>query len=97
MSNHRANHIPVKSAYQIAWERLRDVPAGQEVIIECEPSARETLIQAIARIKSQENTARKALDLPSFGPTKVVRYIRQPGQFLCRVGFTISFSLEQLL
>lgn len=86
-----------KSAYQIAWERLRDVPVGTEVIVECDMSARETLIQAIARIKSQENTARKALDLPSFGPTKVVRYIRNPGDSVCRVGFSLTFSLEQLL
>lgn len=88
---------PTKSAYQIAWEKIRDTPAGQEVIIECELSARETLIQAIARTKSAENSARKAMDLPHFGPTKVVRYIRQPGDTLCKVGFTLMFNMEQML
>lgn len=88
---------PPKSAYQIAWEKLRDTPAGTEVIIECELSARETLIQAMARTKSAENSVRKALDLPHYGPTKVVRYVRQPGETLCRVGFTLMFSMEQML
>jgi hypothetical protein len=95
MSKHYAP-IP-KSAYQIAWERIRDAPAGKETIIQCELSARETLIQAIARTKSAENVARKAMDLPHFGPTKVVRYIRQPGETLCKVGFTLMFNMEQML
>lgn len=86
------------SAYQIAWDKIKSVPAGQEVIIECDIYARETLIQAIARIKSEENTARAAVDLPTFGKTKVVRYLRENNEGrLCRVGFTLSFSLEQLL
>lgn len=95
MSKHL--HPPIKSAYQLAWEKLRDTPAGIEVIIECELSARETLIQAIARTKSAENSVRKAMDLPHFGPTKVVRYIRQPGDTLCKVGFTLMFNMEQML
>lgn len=92
----QAAPIP-KSAYQIAWERIRDAPAGEEVKIQCELSARETLIQAIARTKSAENVARKAMDLPHFGPTKVVRYVRRPGETLCTVGFTLMFNMEQML
>ena len=96
MGSHLANAVQV-SAYQIAGEKIRDTPAGKEVIIECDPRSRETLIQAIARIKSQENTARKALDLPSFGPTKVNRYKTKPGDETCKIGFILTFSLEQLL
>lgn len=86
------------SEYQKLWTTLRDAPVGKEVRVTVSIANRETLIQALHRTKCAENRARIALGLPTFGKTIVKRYVRTDRRDTkCIVGFTLTFSLEQLV
>lgn len=89
---------PIKSEYQLLWEQLKALPAGKELVVDVHIRNRDTLIQALHRTKCADNVARKALGLPSFGKTTVRRYIREDQRDPnCKVGFILTFSLEQLV
>lgn len=86
----------VESQYRMLWRLIKAAPYDKPVRVEVHQSHRETLIQAIAKIKTAENTARKMAGLPSFGVMQVER-ISEPDSQVCIVKFSLPRSLEKLL
>lgn len=89
--------VDTRTPYQIAWDRIKNAPCGEETVIECHINARETLIQAILRIKSENNVALQAVGGNTFGQMTVTRYLKEDNNPIVRVGFRLNFNLNGLL
>jgi len=85
---------PTTGTYQEIWEALK-ANTERTVIVNCKPYQIETLIQAVKKIKSTENAARKRLDdpsLPHWGRL-VVDADKQAG----KVRFSLTYAMENFL
>lgn len=85
-----------ESQYRMLWRLIKEAPYNKPVIVETSRAHRETLIQAIAKIKTAENTARKMAGLPSFGVMQVER-IDEPDSLMCKVKFSLPRNVEKLI
>ena len=80
--------------YETIWKALKNAPDGS-VVVNCKTQHMETLIQAVKKIKSTENAARKRLDDPSvphYGRLVVTRD-RENQQ----ITFSLTYALENLV
>jgi hypothetical protein len=90
----RRGIIMSSGTYQDIWDALKK-NTKKEIVVRCNPEHMETLIQAVKKIKSTENAARKRLDdpsLPHWGRLKVAVDKRQG-----TVKFSLTYSLGDLL
>lgn len=58
---------PTAGTYKEIWEALKN-HTDKKIVVRCPPGHMETLIQAVKKIKSTENAARKRLDDPELFP-----------------------------
>lgn len=81
---------PNSGTYQDIWNALKG-NSRKEVVVRCPRGHMETLIQAVKKVKSTENSARKKLDdekLPHWGRLKID---------IDRAAGTVKFSLTYAL
>lgn len=84
---------PTTGTYQEIWDALK-ANGDRTIVVNCRPYQMETLIQAVKKIKSTENAARKRLDdpsLPHWG-----RLIVEVDKDNCKVKFSLTYSVENL-
>lgn len=85
---------PNRGTYQDIWRALKD-NTDKQVTVRCPPAHMETLIQAVKKIKSTENAARKRLDdpaLPHWG-----RLIVEKNKQERTVKFSLTYALGDLI
>jgi hypothetical protein len=58
---------PTAGTYKDIWNALKN-NTTKTIVVRCNPLHMETLIQAVKKIKSTENAARKRLDDPTVVP-----------------------------
>lgn len=81
---------PNSGTYQEIWEALK-ANTTKEIVVKCPPGHMETLIQAVKKVKSTENAARKRLEddqLPHWGRLTVKKDVK---------GRTVTFGLTYAL
>jgi hypothetical protein len=84
---------PNRGNYQQIWKALK-ANTRAKIVVRCKYDHMETLIQAVKKIKSQENSARKRLDDPSaphWGRLVVDKDIDAG-----TVTFSLTYALEDL-
>lgn len=80
--------------YAEIWNALKENTRA-EIVVRCPPAHMETLIQAVKKIKSTENAARKRLDdpsLPHWGRLVVKKNTKER-----TVKFSLTYSLGDLV
>jgi hypothetical protein len=85
---------PNRGTYQDIWLALKENTQGT-IVVRCPPGHMETLIQAVKKIKSTENAARKRLDddsLPHWGRLKVEKNTKER-----TVKFSLTYALGDLI
>ena len=85
---------PTSGTYQDIWNALKN-NTQKEISVRCHPSHMETLIQAVKKVKSTENAARKRLDdpkLPHWGRLVVDKNVKEK-----TVKFSLTYSLGDIL
>jgi hypothetical protein len=85
---------PNSGTYRDIWEALK-ANTQKEIVVRCPPAHMETLIQAVKKVKSTENAARKRLDdpaLPHWGRLVVEKDIKAR-----TVKFSLTYALGDLV
>lgn len=85
---------PNSGTYLDIWKALKD-NSSKSIVVRCPLGHMETLIQAVKKVKSTENAARKRLDdpqLPHWGRLKV-----EIDRKLGTVKFSLTYSLGDLI
>lgn len=85
---------PNKGTYLDIWNALK-ANTQKEIVVRCPTGHMETLIQAVKKVKSTENSARKKLDddrLPHWGRLKV-EIDRKQGT----VKFSLTYALGDIV
>lgn len=67
--------------YESIWEELKK---NKIAVVKCRPAKIKTIIKAVKKEKSKENTIKKQLDLPHYG-----EMIIEPNMKHGRIKFTI--------
>lgn len=85
---------PNAGTYKEIWQALKD-NSQKTIVVNCPAYQMETLIQAVKKIKSTENAARKRLDdpqLPHWGRLVVEKNSKER-----TVKFSLTYSLGDLV
>lgn len=85
---------PSSGTYRDIWEALK-ANTDKTITVRCPPAHMETLIQAVKKVKSTENAARKRLDtpeLPHWGRLVVVKSTKDR-----TVKFSLTYALGDLI
>lgn len=85
---------PTSGTYRDIWDALK-ANTQKIVVVRCPVGHMETLIQAVKKVKSTENAARKRLDdpsLPHWGRLVVEKNTKER-----TVKFSLTYALEDLL
>ncbi len=94
VSNFDIPKQPNKGNYQQIWGALK-ANTQAKIVVSCPPQHMETLIQAVKKIKSTENAARKQLNdprLPHWG-----RLVVEKNEKKRTVAFSLTYALEDLI
>lgn len=85
---------PTNGTYNDIWTALK-THTQKTIVVNCPPVHMETLIQAVKKVKSTENAARKRLDhpdLPHYGRLVVEKNIKER-----TVKFSLTYALGDLI
>lgn len=94
LPHHSLPARPTAGTYKEIWEALKQ-HTQKTVVVNCPPYQMETLIQAVKKIKSTENAARKRLDedsLPHWGRLKVEKDTAKK-----TVKFSLTYALGDIV
>lgn len=78
--------------YEPIWNALRD---KQTATVTCHETAQATLVQAVKKEKSRQNTLRKRLGMPAFGELNWTSS-KASRQGFVKIVFTIAYSGDAL-
>lgn len=85
---------PTSGTYTDIWNALK-ANTQKQIVVRCPPQHMETLIQAVKKVKSTENAARKRLDdpdLPHWGRLRV-----EKDEDKRTVKFELTYALGDLI
>lgn len=90
MSNLSLPKSPNSGTYREIWDALKN-NTQRVVVVNCPHDHMETLIQAVKKVKSGENVARKAFDAPHWGRLIVEKDVKKG-----TVSFSLTYALEDI-
>ncbi len=83
--------VPNSGTYMQVWRALA-ANTREKVVVDCPIGHMETLIQAVKKVKSTENAARKRLGVSHWGRLVVHKDLKAK-----KVTFSLSYAMEDLI